>query len=355
MPLHPAGLGGAEVNAHLLMSALRGHGLAFEAHGAYAPENREIIRRQLEKTGLACRVSPGADAAATLSYDCGYPVRLHPYAGLVEAVRSALEGSARNAVFIQAKGWPRLAALSREAGRPSVLFVHDLLSLDEYTPAALDRIDLMVANSEFTRLRLEAMFGRPTALCYPLIRPPVRPAPARPEDRPFITFVNPLGIKGRDIFFALARELLDLPFLVVMNWGVHDLTRQVLERYPNVTLAPRQDDMDRVWEQTRLLLVPSTCEEAFGRVAPEAQHHGIPVLASCTGGLPEAVGTGGRLIDDFHDAGAWVRAIREVLEDPALYRRLSDRARRNPGRFEPENAAAGFYRDLSARLGWGRA
>ncbi|MBU2549998.1 MAG: glycosyltransferase [Proteobacteria bacterium] len=350
MPLHPAGLGGAEVNAHLLMSALQPYGPVFEAHGAYSPETLDSICRHLDRIGIQGQLVEGMGAAPSLGYDFGYPVRLHHAADMPEAARSALEGRAWDAVFIQARGWPELCALSRAAGRFTVLFIHDLLSPEEFAPPALDRVDLLVANSEFTRRVLENTFRHPAALCYPLIPQPARPAPSPPADRPFITFVNPLGIKGRDLFFAMARELLDLEFLVVMNWGVSDLTRQVLERYPNVTLMPRQEDMDRVWERTRLLLVPSICEEAFGRVAPEAQGHGIPVLASRVGGLPEAVGRGGLLIDEFRNPEAWVRAIAAVLTDPDLYARLSERARIHAGRFEPGRAAAGFWDDLLAGL-----
>ena len=54
-------------------------------------------------------------------------------------------------------------------------------------------------------------------------------------------------------------------------------------------------DMRSVYRDTKVLLVPSQWLETWGRVATEAQFSGIPVLASRSGALPEAVGPGGIL------------------------------------------------------------
>ena len=55
--------------------------------------------------------------------------------------------------------------------------------------------------------------------------------------------------------------------------------------------------MGRVFDRTRVLLMPSIWEEPFGRLPVEAGACGIPTLASARGGLPESVGDGGILID----------------------------------------------------------
>jgi len=78
-------------------------------------------------------------------------------------------------------------------------------------------------------------------------------------------------------------------------------------------------------------------------VVLEAQLSGIPVLASDLGGLPEMVGAGGRVIEDFRNPQAWAEAI-EALRDPAEHRRLSALARANAARedFEPRAVARHF-------------
>jgi glycosyltransferase involved in cell wall biosynthesis len=98
---------------------------------------------------------------------------------------------------------------------------------------------------------------------------------------------------------------------------------------PNVRFERRVSDMRAIYRQTRLLLVPSRWEEGFGMVAIEAQSCGIPVIASARGGLPESVGDGGLLIQDYLNVDAWVAAVSRVLCDAAVYDDLAQRARRH--------------------------
>lgn len=69
--------------------------------------------------------------------------------------------------------------------------------------------------------------------------------------------------------------------------------------------------MKSIYAETAVLLAPSLGFESWGRVATEAVMNGIPVLASTTGGLPEAVGSGGIVLDPPEScAGArenWLR------------------------------------------------
>jgi glycosyltransferase involved in cell wall biosynthesis len=58
-------------------------------------------------------------------------------------------------------------------------------------------------------------------------------------------------------------------------------------------------------------------------VATEAQISGIPVIASARGGLPEAVGPGGILIDPKGPLDDWVKAVQKLWQDKAYYDELS--------------------------------
>jgi hypothetical protein len=55
-----------------------------------------------------------------------------------------------------------------------------------------------------------------------------------------------------------------------------------------VTLLQSSARVDDIYEQTRVLLVPSVWPEAFGLVATEACARGIPCVSSTHGGLAEA-------------------------------------------------------------------
>jgi glycosyltransferase involved in cell wall biosynthesis len=85
--------------------------------------------------------------------------------------------------------------------------------------------------------------------------------------------------------------------------------------------------MKAIFRQTRLLLAPSRWEEAWGRVASEAQCSGIPVVGSSRGGLPEAIGPGGTVLDYDAPLAEWVGAVRRLWSDPASHAAVSAAAR----------------------------
>lgn len=79
-----------------------------------------------------------------------------------------------------------------------------------------------------------------------------------------------------------------------------------------------------------LLIVPSLVEEAYTRVVLEAAVNGIPVIANDIGGIPEALGNSGILVQISDDTETMVTdyciAIARLLGDPALYGEYSARA-----------------------------
>ena len=78
-----------------------------------------------------------------------------------------------------------------------------------------------------------------------------------------------------------------------------------------------------IFQKTRILLVPSQWNEAFGRVAAEGMLFGVPVLGSAVGGLAEIVSSGGVCLPK-DDVGAWEDEIRK-LDDPSHYRSIQTR------------------------------
>jgi hypothetical protein len=108
-------------------------------------------------------------------------------------------------------------------------------------------------------------------------------------DRGHITMVNPCAYKGISIFTALARRFSDLSFAAVPTWGTTERDLQMLTSLQNVCKLQPSDDMDKVFSETRVLLVPSLWSEAKANVITEAMLRGIPVLASDVGGNSEAL------------------------------------------------------------------
>jgi glycosyltransferase involved in cell wall biosynthesis len=80
------------------------------------------------------------------------------------------------------------------------------------------------------------------------------------------------------------------------------------------------------------VVVPSLWPEPFGLVGPEAMAHGLPVIASRVGGIPEWLADGevGFLFEPGDVQGLADR-INRLLFDRALARRLGQQARARAG------------------------
>lgn len=167
-------------------------------------------------------------------------------------------------------------------------------------------------------------------------------------DKGFVTMVNPCAYKGISIFEMLARRMPEIQLAAVPTWGTTKPDQALLEQFPNVRLIESVDDISEVFAQTRILLVPSLWPEGFGYIVVEAMLRGIPVIASNSGGLPEAklgidyvlpVRAIERYEERFNEMGLpvpvvpeqnidpWVSALKRLVSDPTHYAELSTASR----------------------------
>jgi glycosyltransferase involved in cell wall biosynthesis len=192
-----------------------------------------------------------------------------------------------------------------------------------------------VANSHFTAKNYQDTYGVNSKVIFPFISPNNYRTKTTCEN---VTFINPHPLKGRDIALEVARQCPDIPFTFVESWQLSDDDRKYLEEklaaLPNVTHLPPQKDMRKIYGKCKLLLVPSMWLEGYGRVVTEAQISGIPVIASRRGGLPEAVGRGGTLLDPEGPIEEWVSAVRKLWLDNQHHAELSAAAFANAERSE---------------------
>lgn len=86
------------------------------------------------------------------------------------------------------------------------------------------------------------------------------------------------------------------------------------------------------WYRAADLVVVPSHNESFGLVALEAQASGTPVIAANVGGLPTAVGDGGRLVDG-HRPRDWALAIDDLLSDDEARKAMGDKAVRHAAGF----------------------
>lgn len=190
--------------------------------------------------------------------------------------------------------------------------------------------DTIITNSQHTYRQLWNSLKKKSLVSLPLID--IRKYQVKVNSREYITMINYRIEKGKKIFDKISKLLPNEKFLAVRGWMAIKGLRKPLQ-IDNIKIVGPFEDMRRVYSQTRLLLIPSLCEEAFGRVALEAGINGIPVIASNRGGLKEAVGKGGVLINDYQNEKAWAVAIKR-FEEREYYQKMSRQAIDNARRFD---------------------
>ena len=89
-----------------------------------------------------------------------------------------------------------------------------------------------------------------------------------------------------------------------------------------------QDELIKNYDCSDIMLIPSLWKEPFGLVVAEAMARGLPVIASNIGGPTEIItrGVDGLLVEPG-DERALVSAISQLLDDPAMCKRLAQAAR----------------------------
>mmetsp|Transcript_11671 Transcript_11671/g.36399 ORF Transcript_11671/g.36399 Transcript_11671/m.36399 type:complete len:673 (+) Transcript_11671:117-2135(+) len=109
------------------------------------------------------------------------------------------------------------------------------------------------------------------------------------EKHAYVTCVGPCPEKGLCILAKLAEAMPDQQFLAVKTvaW-TKPWHEQMLKKLPNVKVQAATEKVDDYLRLTKVLIVPSVWQEAFGLVATEAQQRGIPVVSTDVCGLPEA-------------------------------------------------------------------
>jgi len=280
----------------------------------------------------------------TLSYCAPYRVTLAKDENFASLVEKTIAEFKPDVVFAQLNEAREILALAKRYGCRTALYVLDVEHETNFL-ALESEPDLIFAVSEFTRSELHRRFGKESHVLYPLVDFDLYRTRRTTE---FVTMINPVQVKGVEIALELAERLPRQEFLFVEGWGTDPAVVRRIERLPNATYMRKQMDMRAVYGRTRVLIVPSQWEEAFGRVVLEAQASGIPVIASRTGGLPEAVGDGGILIDEYRNPVRWLSALQGLLDDRSSYRILSKKAIDNTRRFDLHRELDRFINSINA-------
>jgi thioesterase domain-containing protein/glycosyltransferase involved in cell wall biosynthesis/acyl carrier protein len=366
--LYVPALGGANKGNRELMERLAADGhrctVVAPAQSPHGPQSREQVLAELTKRNL--QPTDSSDVAEVFSINNVEVHALHDPKKISEYLRN-LASTQFDCILVGADD-PTQIMLERalEIAPGRVAFIARTTFYLPFGPVAalasasrardIARTRAIICNSgyvaDYVRKHLPKTEGSaPEIISLPLpvmgLKP--RESPTRPAPQTgFVTLINPCAIKGTSIFLELARRLPDVPFAAVPTWGTTAEDRQALAALPNITILPATEKIDSIYAQTRVLLMPSLWDEAFGRAVVEAMLHAIPVLASDVGGLREAkLGTDYLLpvseiksyqnrYDEHHlpipnvpaqDIAPWEKALREILTNQPRYEDLAQKSR----------------------------
>ncbi len=187
--------------------------------------------------------------------------------------------------------------------------------------------------SEFMRSKINTVLGVDAVMWYPPLECTTYLANRTMNARRNIGFYSAGRFKGEEIVNWIIEHMEEYSFVIV---GRHYGKWSTDKPPHNLAYWGHVRDMRRFYEKIDLLLVPSIVEENLPRVILEAAVSGIPTIGNRLGGISEAVGAGGVLIDvDPNQSSAadigerYVQEIRRLMGDDALYRQYSEKSTAN--------------------------
>jgi glycosyltransferase involved in cell wall biosynthesis len=258
----------------------------------------------------------------------------------VGVVQRALQREGVDYVFTSDEGyWPLQAAW-----RSKVRGAHVFNTLDDVRRFArnpgyvwLLRQRTVVAASRFMQAQIKARLGLDAAVWHPSVDADAYRCRRVGERTQRIGFYSARGkIKGSEIVAQIVARMPEREFVVVGRYD--EVASGAIPE--NLTYWGYIPDMRRFYRQIDLLLVPSVWPDPHPRVIVEAAVNGIPSIANRVGGIAEALGDSGVLVDAQPDAAAaaelYVAAIRRLMENDALYLEYSRKALARADAYEQE-------------------
>ena len=245
-----------------------------------------------------------------------------------------------------------LLTLSQKNGAKTVVFLHNLAYYDAqyFTKANLTIVPSQYA-SEIYRKRLRIS----TVAIPPLIDwKTVESKQSPPDEHKYLLFVNPSRSKGIYLFVRIIKDLWkirpEIPILVVEGSSNANELRKfssILSGVKSVSFKPNTPRPQDYYRKAKITLVPSFCDETFGRVAAESLIANVPVVASNRGALPETLGDAAILLDipqkyssltnlvpSSSVAQPWIKAILNLWDNAELYAKVQERGRERARRWD---------------------
>ena len=203
-----------------------------------------------------------------------------------------------------------------------------------YLDRMLDKVDLIVAKSEFSRAKHRDFGLRQPMQVLPYFLPDLDASPQEtteepPHERPYFLFVGRLEkIKGLQDVFPAFDKYPDADLLILGDGDYTDTLKKQAADNPRIRFLGRKslDELNAYYRGAIGLIVPSVCYETFGIILIESFRLGTPVIARRLGPFPEIVeASGGGAL--FNDEAGLIKAMRQLQSDPDHRAEVSANAR----------------------------
>ena len=172
---------------------------------------------------------------------------------------------------------------------------------------------------------------------------------AQPQNSVYVSVINICRLKGGEMLEAIVKGVSrDIPFLFVDYQETDSelnrhLKQLLIERnsfeteHKSVYIKGPITDMTTIYQQTRILLIPTLVDETFCRVAYEGMMNSLPILSTTCGNLRYLVGSYAEFLS-ASDPSEWVNKINQIYHNPETLKELSQRQKtmeptRDLGRF----------------------
>jgi spore coat protein SA len=109
-------------------------------------------------------------------------------------------------------------------------------------------------------------------------------------------------------------------------------------------------ELVKLFQQADVFCLPSVWDDPFPLAPLEAMATGLPVVASRSGGIPEALFDGGGVLVERGSVESLTAALRALAEDPELRRELALQARQSYERHFRWEHVRGNYRAMVGRV-----
>lgn len=153
------------------------------------------------------------------------------------------------------------------------------------------RPDVMVANSEETRKRIQRFYNRDAVVIYPPVSLPDVAISSMNDKQDYFLYVGRLAQSKHADLAIRACVALGLKLKVVGKGGGEEFLKSIAGDQIEFLGAVNDKDLAKLYANGRALIFPAE-DEDFGIVPVEAQMFGLPVIAHRSGGPKETIAEG---------------------------------------------------------------